>query len=142
MNQQRLAILIASGLGALATFMPWVKAPFIGSIAGTQGDGWITFILFNISLILSLRGDKTKSIAGGKRFATVIPPIIAAFIGITKILSFNSNMGDLGDNSLAQAMGASISIEFGLYLVILAGIGVPIFAFLIKDRYPDERYDF
>lgn len=135
MNKQKLSILIASGLGALATFMPWVKAPIVGTISGTKGDGWMTLALFAVSIVLSLLGDKTKKIEGGKLYGTIIPPIIAALIGIWKIIDFNSKMGDVGDNPFAQALGASVSIEFGLYLVVLAGIAVPALAFLIKDKH-------
>ena len=59
MNKQRIGILIAAGLGMLATFMPWLKAPVVGTINGAEwkGDGWITFFLFaeNTAMILSLR---------------------------------------------------------------------------------------
>lgn len=57
MNKQRLAILILAGLGALATFMPWVKAPIVGTINGTKGDGWITLALFAVPLVISLLND-------------------------------------------------------------------------------------
>jgi hypothetical protein len=139
MNKQRLAILIASGLGALATFMPWVKAPIVGTISGTQGDGWITLVLFAVSIVLSLMNDKTKKIEGSKLYGAIIPAVIAALVGIWKIIDFNSKMGDVGDNPFAQALGASVSIEFGLYLVVLAGIATPVLAFLIKDKDQTEE---
>jgi len=134
MNKQRLAILIASGIGALATFMPWVKAPIVGTISGVQGDGWFTLVLFAVPIVLSLMNDKTKKIEGSKLYCAVIPPVIAALVGIWKIIDFNSKMGDIGDNPFAQALGASVSIEFGLYLMVLAGIATPVLAFLIKDQ--------
>ena len=43
-------------------------------------------------------------------------------------------MSDIGDNPFAKALVATVSIEFGLYLVVLAGIALPIVAFLIKDK--------
>ena len=55
-------------------------------------------------------------------------------IGVWKIIDFNSKMSNIGDNPFAKALGATVSIEFGLYLVVLAGIALPIFAFLIKDK--------
>ena len=142
MNQQRLAILIAAGLGALATFMPWVKAPFIGTIAGSQGDGWVTLALFSVAIVVSLLSDKTKRVEGGALYAAVIPPIIAALIGIQKISYFSSIMAemeaDMGDNPFAMALGATVSIEFGLYLIVLAGIAVPALAYLIHDGQKTE----
>ena len=67
MNKQRLAILIVAGLGALATFMPWVKAPIVGTINGTKGDGWITLVLFAVPLVISLLNDKTKTFSHIKK---------------------------------------------------------------------------
>jgi hypothetical protein len=134
MNKQRLAILIVAGLGALATFMPWVKAPIVGTINGTKGDGWITLVLFAVPLVISLLNDKTKALKDGQLYGAIIPSLVAGAIGIWKIIDFNSKMSDIGDNPFAKALGATVSIEFGLYLVVLAGIALPIVAFLIKDK--------
>jgi ABC-type phosphate transport system permease subunit len=134
MNKQRLAILIVAGLGALATFMPWVKAPIVGTINGTKGDGWITLVLFAVPLVISLLNDKTKALKGGPLYGAIIPSLVAGAIGVWKIIEFNSKMSDIGDNPFAKALGATVSIEFGLYLVVLAGIALPIVAFLIKDK--------
>jgi hypothetical protein len=134
MNKQRLAILIVAGLGALATFMPWVKVPIVGTINGTKGDGWITLALFAVPLIISLLNDKTKALKGGLLYGAIIPSLLAGAIGVWKIIEFNSKMSDIGDNPFAKALGAAFSIEFGLYLLVLAGIALPIVAFLIKDK--------
>jgi hypothetical protein len=138
MNKQRLAILIAAGLGALATFLPWVKAPIVGTINGTEGDGWITLVLFSVPLVISLLNDRTKAVKGGILYGAIIPSIIAGIIGIWKIIDINNinkmSMSEIGDNPFAKALGITVSIEFGLYLVVLAGIGLPIAAFLIKDK--------
>jgi ABC-type phosphate transport system permease subunit len=134
MNKQRLAILIVAGLGALATFMPWVKVPIVGTINGTKGDGWITLALFAVPLIISLLNDKTKALKRGLLYGAIIPSLLAGAIGVWKIIEFNSKMSDIGDNPFAKALGAAFSIEFGLYLLVLAGIALPIVAFLIKDK--------
>jgi hypothetical protein len=134
MNKQRLAILIVAGLGALATFMPWVKAPIIGSINGTKGDGWITLMLFVIPLIISLLNDKSKRLVGGLLYGAIVPGIIAGVIGAWKIFDFKSKMSSLANNPFGEAIESSVSIEFGLYLVVLSGIALPIVAFLVKDK--------
>lgn len=134
MNKQRLAILILAGLGGFATFMPWVKAPFIGSINGTKGDGWITLILYIIPVIISLLNDRTKALSGGLLYGAIVPAIIAGAIGLWKIYDFNSKMSGMSSNPFGQAIEASVSIEFGLYLVVLSGIALPLCAFLIKDK--------
>ena len=134
MNKQRLAILIVAGLGALATFMPWVKVPFLGTINGTKDDGWIILLLFAVPLVISLLNDTTKALKDGLLYGAIIPSLVAGAIGIWKIIDFNSKMSDIGDNPFAKALRATVSIEFGLYLVVLAGIALPIVAFLIKDK--------
>lgn len=134
MNKQRLAVLIVASLGVLATFMPWVKVPIVGTINGTKGDGWITLILFAVSLIISLLNDKKAALKGKLLYGAIIPSILAGIIGIWKIIEFNSKTSDFGDNPFAQAFGAAVSIEFGLYLVVLAGILLPILAFVVKDK--------
>lgn len=134
MSKQRLAILIVSVLGALATFMPWIKVPILGTINGTKGDGWITLVLFTIPLVITLLNDKTKAVKGGLLYIAIIPSLFAGALGIWKILDFNSKMSDTGDNPFAKALSASVSIEFGLYLVVLAGIALPILALLIKEK--------
>lgn len=134
MNKQRLAILIAAGLGALATFMPWVNAPLVGAIAGTKSDGWITFGLFAIPMGISLLNDKSKRMEGTPLYGAFVPAIIAGLFGLWKVIDFNSLMGEVSDNPFAKAMRESISIGFGLYLVILAGIAVPVLAYVIKDK--------
>ena len=134
MNKQRLAILIVAGLGALATFLPWVKVPIVGTINGTAGDGWITLVLFAVPLVISLLNDKTKALKGGLLYGAIIPSLVAGALGIWKIIEFNSKMSEIEDNPFAKALGATVSIEFGLYLLVLAGIALPIVAFLIKDQ--------
>jgi hypothetical protein len=151
MNNQRLAILITSGLGALATFMPWAKAPIIGSVSGSQSElGWVSFCLFIVSLVLSLLNDKNKPISGGILYGIIIPSLSASILGIWKIIEFNSKISEATDKvkgTFLEGMGklaeASFSIEFGLYLVVLTGILIPIFAFLIKDKNDssNEKYN-
>ncbi|MDA9775431.1 hypothetical protein N9B67_03810 [Algibacter sp.] len=134
MNKQRLAILTVAGLGVLATFLPWVKVPILGSVNGTQGDGWITLVLFAIAILISLSKDKTKAIEGGLLYAAILPGGLAGALGLWKIIDFNSKMEELGGNVMAEAIGSTVSIGIGLYLVVLAGIALPIVGFLIKDK--------
>ena len=134
MNKQRLGIIVTAGLGILATFLPWVKAPIVGSIYGTNGDGWITLILFAIPMTIGLLNDKTKPINGGLLFIAIVTSIIAAIIGIQKIIEFNSNITNLGDSSFARSLSTGVTIEIGVYLVILAGIALPVIAFLTKEK--------
>ena len=135
MNKQRLVMLIVAGLGMLATFLPWVNVPIIGSVSGTAGDGWITFVLFLVALIFCLLNNKSKPLTGGFLAGAIVPCLLAAIFGIWKIIDFNAELSAvMGDDIFSQAVGSSVSIGFGLYLVVIAGFVLPIAAFLIKDK--------
>ncbi len=84
MSKQRLGILILAVIGMLSTFMPWVKVPIVGIVKGTEDEGWLTFILFAIPLVLSLLNDKSKPLKEKLLIGSIVPSIIAALIGIWK----------------------------------------------------------
>ena len=155
MNKQRLAILITAAVGALSTFMPWAKAPIVGSIPGTDfedGQGWISFGLFGIAIVLCLLNDKQKNLSGAPLIGAIIPPSLAALLGIGTIWNFYAKMREAKEGAeealdklagtpfeerggqMIDAIAKSTGIEFGLYFVVLAGILIPLFALLIKDK--------
>lgn len=130
-NKQRLALLATAAIGMLCTFLPWISVPFAGSINGTKGDGWFTFLFFGISLGLSFVGEKTEAFGGIKFWVASAFSLLAGSIGLYKIIDFNSKMSNLSDNPFAQAISATVSVEFGLYLLALAGIAYPIVGFFL-----------
>ncbi len=134
-HKQRLAILIAAGLGMVATFLPWVHAPIIGAVAGTRGDGWITLVLFAPAMIAALIGSTSLPLTGAQRLAVVLPAGIAGLIGVWKIIDFNIRMAQLQDDSpFAAALSLSVDIGIGLYLLVVAGGTVPIVAWVLANR--------
>jgi hypothetical protein len=152
MNKQRLAILITAAVGALSTFMPWAKAPFIGSVPGTEiedGLGWISFGLFGIAIVLCLLGDKQKKLSDAPLIGTILTSSLAALLGISIIWRFYARIRKIKEEAIEEMSGSpfagagekiidaaakSTGIEFGLYFVVLAGILIPLFALLIKDK--------
>jgi hypothetical protein len=134
MNKQRFAMLIAAIVGALSTFLPWIHISNIRTIYGFDNVGLYTFFLFLVPIILLLFYDKTKPIRNGVLLITVIPPIIAGFIGVQKFLQFNSLTSNMANNFFTQAIGNSMTIGIGLYLVIITGFILPILALLIKEK--------
>lgn len=135
MNKQRLALLIVSAVGMLATFLPWVKAPILGELDGTRGDGWITFVLYLIPLIICLNGNKKNPVKIPQLYGIIYPGIIAIIIGVWKINDLRSTMSQSNDdNSFSKILNSSVSIGFGLYLVILAGISLIIVTFIFNDK--------
>jgi len=124
----------------LATFLPWVHVPIVGSVAGSSGDGWITLLLFLPAAILCFIDDKLQPLAGAKRLGAAIPGGLAALIALLKISDFKSAMNSgLQDNPFAEVFSASVQIGIGLYLVVLAGVALPILAFVLGPRSTTTR---
>lgn len=130
MHKQRVAIIITSVIGMLATFLPWVKAMNdMGNIAvnGTHEVvgrvGWFTLLLFGITLIMVLIGDKRKAISRGNAFyGVIVPSTIAALVGGVHIMQM------LDDLAIGEHLGT------GMYLVVLAGIAVLVVAITLRDN--------
>ncbi|MDP2696046.1 MAG: hypothetical protein Q8O87_02220 [bacterium] len=138
MHKQRLTILILAAVGMAATFVPWATIPGLGSISGTQGDGWVTFGLFAIPLIISLLGDKSQSLRGGMLWGAIVSSVLAAAIGVWKIVDINNVVGD---NPIFQVLGGGGGVGIGLYLVVIAGIVLSIVAFVMKGKAAPQNQE-
>lgn len=133
MHKQRIAILIAAGLGALGTFLPWVHAPIVGAVPGSSGDGWITFILFVITIGLCFVGNRTQTLNLGLLVGTIVPSLLASIVALLKIIDFKSKMSSADvDNPFAKAITQTVGIGIGLYLIVLAGIAVLVLGLMLK----------
>lgn len=134
MHKQKVAIIIASAAGMVGTFLPWVTLPILGGISGTQGDGWITFIMFGLALVAAAVGNKEHALNAVQLVLAVILGGGAGLVGIWKIIDFKRSVGDVPtDNALAKAVGSIVSIGSGLYLIALAGIAVIFFVFALRE---------
>ncbi len=134
MNKQRIIIIIFCIIGVISTFLPWMKAPIIGTINGTTGDGWITFTLFLATIVFCLLDDKNKSPNGILLYATISAPLIAAMIGVYNILDVQSAIEDLEDNFLANLFGVEITIKYGLFVLVCSGLAASITAIIFKTK--------
>lgn len=137
-SPQQVAILICAIIGMMGTFMPWVSMPIVGSISGTAGDGWITFALFSVSLILAFASPST-------RVWSLVPAILASGIAGWKIGEFanlkQETLNEIGNDpfGLGNAMVQTIRIEAGLYLILLAGIVLACLAVFLRENSPKRR---
>ena len=89
MHFQRISIIISAAAGMLGTFLPWVNIPILGSYNGTQGDGWITFVLFALTVFLAIVGNKQHVLRGGHFFITMLFSVAAGGFGLWKIIDFH-----------------------------------------------------
>lgn len=140
---QRIAVAAAATVGGLATFMPWVTVPVIGTIYGTAGpDGWISLCLFIPAVVLSCLGDRSAILGRWQQYTAAIPAGIAAAIGVYKYIDFSMKLRgaakEVDDNPLAQAMAAAMTnnvrLGIGVYLLILAGLATVTAVFILKKR--------
>lgn len=106
MEKKRKLILIVAVVGMIGTFLPWASA-FGFTVSGTEGDGWITLVLFAIGgAIAFFAGDKTEPLGKGKLTGVWVTAGLAAIIALRKIFT----------------KPAGIDIGIGLWLIAIAGI--------------------
>lgn len=137
MNKQRLIILILSIIGVLAVFMPWVHLPIVGHANGTGGlTGWCIIALFGLTTFFCLSSDKTIRLEGKYFYTTLGSCGINFIIALWQIISFNNAMESTlsAKNSLTKAFASSVSIGFGLYVIIFISIAIPVVGYMIKDK--------
>jgi hypothetical protein len=98
----------ASIIGIVAAFLPWASITILGltvTVSGIEGDGFITLVLFAVSLALCFIGTRSEPLGKIK--------FICAVIGIA-----------------CAAIALFSPIEIGGILTLLAGISVCIFSFI------------
>lgn len=139
MHKQRIAIISCAGAGALGTFLPWIHAPFVGTITGTAGDGWITLALFIPALVLGLMGATDRPRTGGALWGGLVPALLASLLGLWKIIDLKLSFV-VDDNPMTLAMARAVSIGIGLYAVLAAGIVMTILALKLGDQKVSKRW--
>jgi len=132
MNKQRVSVLLAAGAGIVGTLMPWVTVSMLGISQSENGlgtgDGKIIIVLFGIACLLSLLGDWSFGVEGGARIGAIVLGLVGAIIALMDINNFHEKVG---------GMGGRASIGFGLYLIVIAGVLLPILAFAVPSQGGD-----
>ena len=130
MHKHRLGILIASGVGMLGVFLPWVTVPFLGAVSGISAGstGWVLLIFFGASLAMTLIGNKHSILEGAKFWVAIILSALCALIAILNIIDYKSEVSKTG------GLGSMISLGIGIYVVVLAGIAVVLLGFILKKE--------
>lgn len=141
MNKQRIAVLAIAVLGMTAIFMPWMELPILGGVNGTNNAlGWVTFGLFALPALLSMIGDKSGNMKLGLLILAAVSGIIAALLGVLTISEFGNVADEMaGENLFDDLILPHMSPGYGLYVVIIAGVALPLFGLLLRDsRKPAE----
>lgn len=137
MHQQRTAILIAAAVGMVGTFLPWYNA-FIISINGTNDPdriGWITLLLFGGILLTTLAGDRESALKGGSLGIAFLLALGAGFLALWRISGFRSAIGRSStEGPFARSLSSMISVGFGLYIVLLAAVGIILLGLFLQKK--------
>ena len=136
MNRQRFAVLIVAIIGIIATFLPWYKIMEVGTISGMSSSGWFTILMFIVTLILVVRKNLHEDMTMGVSWCITICSLLASFAVLWKMIDIwfaKEGMFSLGGN-MYGIMGSQVKVEYGAWLVVIAGICVPLAAFIFRDR--------
>lgn len=122
MEKKRKLIVIVAVAGMIGTFLPWASA-FGFTVSGTEGDGWITLVLFAIGGAMALfSGSRTEPLTRGKLMVVWISAAIAAFLALYKIFTVEG----------------PVKIGIGLWLIAIAGIVQVLHVLFLKGSPVEE----
>lgn len=113
---QRILLMIAAGIGAAGTVMPWLAGPLL-SVSGADlegSDGYITMALFLIGLALVLLGDRSRTIGGSARLGVAVIGAICAVTAIANIIDIKERFGHSG----------LVHVGIGLYTIAASGVAL------------------
>jgi hypothetical protein len=143
MHKAKLYTIIAAGVGALASFLPWASVKAFGmsaSVSGVDGsDGWINIFLFAPAIVLCLMGNKLQPLAGGHQLGAVIPAGIAGILGLYKIIQVSGTGPTKGKGgeipeAVGKMMDVGASPGIGLFLIVLAAVAVGVAVYVLPKK--------
>ena len=128
MNVQRIILLVLAIVGALCTFAPWIKMPFLGDADGRELGGWLTLSLFTLTAILTCIGPRENPLTGALFYIAMAASAIAGIIATFQIIDMQCSSGNVF-RDMALAM---VSVRWGIYLVAILGFTVPVTGLAMK----------
>lgn len=141
LHPQRIALLIASGVGLIGCLLPWGTLPMVGTVNGTQGDGIIDMILFAVVIVFALVGKRPHAL-DKTRYAVAAIGALIAFFAIYILNNFQSKIdgalqaaktgNELADGIASAVVANSAHLDYGIYLVAIAAITIIVFALASK----------
>lgn len=143
MNKQRFAVIIVAIIGMIATFLPWYRIVEVGTLSGVASSGWFTFIIFVVVIILALRKNLREEMGVGVVWSVNLLSLLAAFIVLWRIIDVwfaQEGVLTLG-GSMEHVPGNQVGIQYGAWVVVAAGICVPLVAYLFRNHPFEEEND-
>ncbi|MFT5821411.1 MAG: hypothetical protein ACI8ZM_002664 [Crocinitomix sp.] len=120
MHKQRLAVIIAAGIGVVSTFLPWISISFFGMSTSATGlsvwAGLLTLVVCAVAGVFAFLGDDRNQAIDSANVKFVA---IAGGVGVLLVLLFVlANFSYVGS---------------GAYIGLLATAAVAAVPFVIKD---------
>ena len=137
MNKQRFAVVIVAVIGLIATFLPWYRIALVGTVSGMSSSGWFTFIMFIVVIILALRKNLREDLTMGVSWSISICSLLASFVVLWRMIDVwfaKEGMFSLG-GGMAGISGSQVAVGYGAWIVVIAGICVPLAAYLFRDTH-------
>lgn len=131
MNNQRFAVAIVAIIGIIATFLPWYDSLLNGVESGVASSGWFTFVIFAIILVMTMRKNVKEDMGMGTAYGASILGLIASFVVLWRLIDIWLSKA----LELAGDMTGTVMVKYGAYIVVVAGICIPIAAFLFKSKF-------
>lgn len=113
-------IIVASLIGIIATFLPWISTSVLGvniSARGSDGDGWISLIGFVVALSIAIVEVFKKEM-----WTKIVITIAAAIAIIVMMIDMISGLNE------------GFTIGAGIYLGLIAGLACVIVPWLPIDK--------
>ena len=133
MHLQRILVVSFSFLGIISVFLPWFSFDNLlidYTVNGKERNGWFVIGLFALCILLSVLKDLHKSIEKGFSIGIILSSILTSVIIIIDLLTMNNQT----DNLIGNLFKTKINLEYGIYLILICGIGIPIALFILKDK--------
>jgi hypothetical protein len=135
MHKQRLILAGLAIIGMVSTFLPWFDIPFEGEVDGSNHDGWYACAAFAIILILTLVGDRDKTLDTPMLYAVILAGAVAAGIAAWQLIGYYLE----GDHTAIEEIKHDIvksvvDIKYGVYLSIVFGIACSIAALVLSRQ--------
>ena len=135
MNKQRKYLLIISGIGIIAMFLPWIRVSVLGIVAGSTNGmhdtGILVFLCFLGCGIIAFMGDQVKTL---EKTMWMITMLLAGLAALIMVIHFFRMMDVMSFLSIGfyLALICSLALLFVAYNFRNAGYN-------LKDGFDDLK---
>jgi hypothetical protein len=140
MHKQRIAMLIGGVICLAGIWLPWVHFKTGLSAKGIQvAEGRYALALLVPMVVLSLAGDLRTSWSGRTLALAIVPSLATAMLGILQISSILTLRGEgVLRRTLSEKVLEGAEVGFGLWLVTVGGLLVPVLTFALQRDRPSR----